>query len=116
MVISGDWWSTLLFESNNYNTHFHQEKVFKNIEALVEYLSIYTCLMFESANLIDKVNSHKSHYHKASKAPYKCLRIHLKLIKLANSATSDSISGKCNKFFINNALKWYHVLIYSKIL
>ena len=72
--------------------------------------------MFESANFIDKGNSHKSHYHKASKTTYKRVKIHLKLLKLANSARSGLTGNKYNKVFINNALKWYHVLIYSKIL
>ena len=72
--------------------------------------------MFESAYFIDKGNSHKSHYHKASKTTYKRVKIHLKLLKLANSATSGLTGNKYNKVFINNALKWYHVLIYSKIL
>ena len=72
--------------------------------------------MFESAYLIDKGNSHKSHYHKSSKTTYKHVKVHSKLLKLANSAKSDLTGDKCNKVFINNALKWYHVLIYSKIL
>ena len=72
--------------------------------------------MFESAYFIDKGNSHKSHYHKASKTTYKRVKIHLKLLKLANSARSGLTGNKYNKVFINNALKWYHVLIYSKIL
>ena len=99
----------MLFESDNYNADFHQEKVFKNIEGLDGYLGIYACLMFESANFIDKGNSRKSHYHKASKTTYKRVKIHLKLLKQANSG------DKCDKVFINKALKWYHVLIYSKI-
>ena len=72
--------------------------------------------MFESAYFVDKGNSHKSHYHKASKTTYKRVKIHLKLLKLANSARSGLTGNKYNKVFINNALKWYHVLIYSKIL
>ena len=65
--------------------------------------------MFESANFIDKENSHKSDYHKASKTTYNRVKIHLKLLKQANSG------DKCDKVFINKTLKWYHVLIYSKI-
>ena len=72
--------------------------------------------MFESAYFIDKGSSHKSHYHKSSKTTNKRVKIHLKLLKLANSAKSDLTGNKYNKIFINNALKWYHVLIYSKIL
>ena len=72
--------------------------------------------MFESAYFIDKGNSNKFHYHKASKTTYKRVKIHLKLLKLANSVKSDLTGDKCNKVFINNALKCYHVLIYSKIL
>ena len=34
MAIVDNWLSKLLFESDTYNAHFHQEKVFKNIEAL----------------------------------------------------------------------------------
>ena len=60
--------------------------------------------MFESAYFIDKGNSHKSHYHKASKTTYKRVKIYLKLLKLANSAKSDLTGDKCNKVFINNAL------------
>ena len=66
--------------------------------------------MLESANFINKRNSHKSHYHKASKTTYKRVKIHLKLLKLANSANPDSTGDECNKAFINNALKWCHVL------
>ena len=69
--------------------------------------------MFEFAYFIDKGNSHKFHYHKASKTSYKRVKIHLKLLKLAHSAKSDLTGGKCNKVFINNALKWYHVLIFK---
>ena len=98
----------MLFECDIYNAHFHQEDVFRNIEALAGYLAIYACLMFEFANFIDKGHSHKSHYHKTSKTTYKRVK--------ANSAKSDSTGDKCNKVFINNALKWYHVLIYSKML
>ena len=54
--------------------------------------------MFESAYFIDKGNSHKSHYRKASKTTYKRVKIYLKLLKLANSATSDLTGDKCNKF------------------
>ena len=54
--------------------------------------------MFESAYFIDKGNSHKSHYHKASKTTYKRVKIYLKLLKLANSAKSDLTGDKCNKF------------------
>ena len=78
MAISDDWLSKLLFESDTCNAHFHQEKVFKNVEAL----GIYACLMFESANFIDKGNSHKSHYHKASKTTNKRVKVHLKLLWL----------------------------------
>ena len=82
MTISDDWLSKLLFESDTSIAHFHQEKVFKNIEALAGYLGIYACLMFESATFIDKVNGHKSHYHKDSKTTYKRLKVPLKLIWL----------------------------------
>ena len=34
MAIVDNWLSKLLFESDTFNAHFHQEKVFKNIEAL----------------------------------------------------------------------------------
>ena len=61
--------------------------------------------MLESANFINKRNSHKSHCHKASKTTYKRVKIHLKLLKLANSAKSDSTGDEYNKVFINNALK-----------
>ena len=68
-------------------------------------LCIYVCLKFQSAYFIDKGNSHKSHYHKASKTTYNCARNYLKLLKLANSPKSDLTGDKCNKAFINNALK-----------
>ena len=74
--------SKLLFECDTYNAHFHQEKVFRNIEALAGYLGIYACLMFESADFIDKGNSHKSHYHKTSKTTYKRVKVHSKLLWL----------------------------------
>ena len=82
MAISDDWLSKLLFKYDTYNAHFHQEKVFKNLEALTGFLGIYACLMFESANFIDKGNSHKSHYHKASKTTCKRVEVHLKLLWL----------------------------------
>ena len=97
MTMSDDCLSKLLFESNNDNASFHQENVFTNIEALA-VLCIFVCLMFESAYFIDKGNSHKSHYRKASKTTYKRVKIYLKLLKLANSATSDLTGDKCNKF------------------
>ena len=53
--------------------------------------------MFESAYLIDKGNSHKSHYHKSSKTTYKHVKVHSKLLKLANSPNSDLTGDKCNK-------------------
>ena len=74
--------SKLLFECDIYNAHFHQEDVFRNIEALAGYLAIYACLMFEFANFIDKGYSHKSHYHKTSKTTYKRVKVHLKLLWL----------------------------------
>ena len=70
--------------------------------------------MFEFANFIDKRNSHKSHNQKATKTTYKRVRTHFKILKLANSAKSDSTGDKCNKIFINNTLKWCHVLTYSR--
>ena len=41
--------------------------------------------MFEYAYFIERRNSHKSHYHKASKTTNKRLKTPLKLVKLANS-------------------------------
>ena len=82
MAISDDWLSKLLVESDTYNAHFHLEKVFKNMEALAGYLGIYACLMFESANFLDKGNSHKYHHHKANKTTYKRVKVHLKLLWL----------------------------------
>ena len=64
---------------------------------------------------MDKRNSQKFHYHKASNTTYKHVKVHLKLLKLANSANSDSTGDECNKVFINNALKWCHVLTYSRL-
>ena len=55
--------------------------------------------MFESANFIDKGNSCKSHYYKTSKTTYKHVKIHLKLLKLANSARSGLTGNKYNKVF-----------------
>ena len=65
MAISDGWLSKFLFESDNYNAPFYQEEVFKNIALANAFL------MFESANFIDKGNSHKSHFHKASKSTCK---------------------------------------------
>ena len=102
MTISDDCLSKLLFESNNDNAPFQQEFFFANIEALAVYIrlsNVRICIF------IDKRNSHKSHYHKASKTTYKRVKIYLKLLKLANSAKSDLTGDKCNKVFIDNALK-----------
>ena len=56
--------------------------------------------MFESAYFIDEGNSHKSHYHKASKTTYKGVKIHLKLLKMANSAKSDLTGNNTTKFLL----------------
>ena len=55
---------------------------------------IYTCLIFESTDFIKKGNSRKSNYLKASKTTYNRAKIHLKLLKLAISANSDSTGDK----------------------
>ena len=40
MTISDDCLSKMLFDSNNDNAPFHQEKVFTNIEALPGYMRL----------------------------------------------------------------------------
>ena len=74
--------------------NFHQKIFFK------WYLGIYACLMFDSENFIDKESSHKSHYHKASKSTYKCVKIYLKLLKLAHSAKVIQLVTNAVKFLL----------------
>ena len=61
--------------------------------------------MFESTNFIDKRNRYTPHYHKASPRSFLSVKVDFKLLKLANSAKSDSNRDECNNVFINNALK-----------
>ena len=62
--------------------------------------------MFESTNFIDEEKCHTPQYHKVSLTSFLSVQVDLKLLKLVNSANSDSTGDECNKVFNNNALKW----------
>ena len=56
--------------------------------------------MFDSENFIDKGNSHKPHNYKASQTTCKSVKIHLKLLKLANSAKLIQLVTNATNFLL----------------